>query len=117
MILITLQNWDAPLQILVSNLRKALGRSLTSSLDARVSQWKTTKLYKEMYSTNISFMDHHLETMKSHANRTLRIERVKPITRDEHRMAAYVTEETQNLEEARLKSRYQHHMKDAAENW
>ena len=115
LMLCTLKNWNVPMELLVNNLRLALGRALASSLRDKVGQWRTTKLFEEMHTINVNFLDERLNCMKSHVNRALRLERTKPITRDEALMKRYISDEHAKLSDARMRARYSAHLMEAAE--
>jgi hypothetical protein len=116
MILTTFKNWDVPLDLLYKRLRTALARSLASSLSEKVGQWRATKLFEEMHQANIAFLDEHLTHMQAHVNRSLRLERAKPITRDEELMTRYIAEEETDLADARLQHRYRLYNTKLVEN-
>ena len=111
----TLKNWHVPLEILVNNVRMAMAKALATSLRERVGQWRTTKLFQEMHKTNVAFLDERLGYMKSHVNRALRLERAKPITRDEALMKRYIADEGAKLEDGGLRTRYAAYLIEAAE--
>ncbi|KIW04352.1 hypothetical protein, variant 1 [Verruconis gallopava] len=112
MILLTLENWKDPLKVLLNNLKSAMQNSLAKSLQDKVYQWRATKLFEEMQEAYRNFLNRHMESMTQYVFRALKIERVKPITRDEKLMSRYVKEEQAILEAARLKKRYMEYARE-----
>jgi hypothetical protein len=116
MMLSTLKNWNKPVDVLFKSLRAALARSLAKSLRDTVGQWRATKLYEKMHSASLDFLNEHLTSMQVHVNRSLLLERAKPITRDEQLMNRYISEEEAELTVWRLKNRLKMYNSRLAEN-
>jgi hypothetical protein len=106
MILETLKNWHSPLETLTTTLGAALARSLLSTLHETVKEWRATKLFEEMRDSYLQFLNTHLGSIKANVARALRIERAKPITRNDKLMDRYIAEETTTLETGRLRTRH-----------
>jgi hypothetical protein len=106
MILSAMVNWNVPLQALFKSLRGAIGHLLEETLNASVSEWRTTQLYKEMIKIMGTFIELHVGDLECNvASRALRVERTKPITNDVETLDRCEREERKFFRAARFKER------------
>lgn len=106
LILKTFEHWDAPMKKFLDDTESALRDNIHKALEEVFRQWRTTDLYKESYRIIMTFLATHMESQrKDVAERSLRLERFKPITWNSEAMEANRREELGIFENARYEAR------------
>lgn len=105
MILQTLSNWHEPIQTLLAGLNSKLDDALGQTLTETTSMWQTTDLHREIGAAVQRFKDEQTQLQSKGFQFALRLERRKPMTKDEDAMKQRYLAEIEVLEEKRYAAR------------
>ncbi|KAK8241243.1 P-loop containing nucleoside triphosphate hydrolase protein [Phyllosticta capitalensis] len=101
-----LANWDAPTKKFIDGVENALKTLLAESTDIAFRAWKTTELAKESRKVAQGFLNMGIHEQRQNVvPRTLRLERLKPMTENEKALEANQQEELAAFNKARLTAR------------